>query len=488
MNTLVDITRHKSTGQSPRRVDQPRLQDVFDAQKRACLEAPGPDYKQRMEDLGKLKKMLVENRDALTKAIAADYGNRSWHETTFAEFIAVLGSIDYMKKRLKGWMKPQKRHTDMMLFPGARNHVVAQPLGVVGIIVPWNFPINLSMIPAATALAAGNNVMIKMSENSRHLAALLNDILPNYFPRERLAVFDETGGVGVEFSAMPFDLLMFTGSVQTGKSVMAAAAKNLTPVLLELGGKCPAIIDEAYPLEKAVRRIMYAKQFNAGQVCLNVDYVYVPESKRAQFVELAKSAAASLVPDIAGADYTSIIDDRSYARLTETLRDAEAGGATVINLCAQQGIPERRKFPLHLVLDATETMQISQRETFGPILLVKTYRTADEIIQHVNANPRPLALYVFSDNSRQVDTYLTRIMSGGVSINDTMLHAFQDDLPFGGVGNSGIGHYHGHEGFLSFSKLRPVFQQPGINAMGMLEPPYPAWLTKAYDFLVKTKS
>lgn len=457
-------------------------------QRQAYLEDPEPCYQQRVDDLLSLKKMLVENRTALTDAISRDYGSRSWHETTFAEFIAVLGAIDHLKKHLKRWMSPQNRSVDHSLFPGAKNRVIPQPLGVVGIIVPWNFPLNLSMIPVATALAAGNRALVKMSENSAHLSRVLKEIASKYFFEEKLSFFEETGQTGIEFSSLPLDLLVFTGSPQTGRSVMAAAAQNLTPVLLELGGKCPAIIDNDYSIEKSVHRIMYAKQFNAGQVCLNVDYVFVPEHRLEAFIETAKKEAKKLVPDINSHDYTSIIDQRSMKRLKDTLEDARQKGARIVNLSNQSINEQQKKFPLHLVLDVTPDMQISQREIFGPILMVKTYKSLTEAINSVNSNPRPLALYIFTDDNKIANLYISRIMSGGVSVNETMLHAFQDDIPFGGVGHSGIGHYHGYEGFVSFSKMRPVFYQSKLSPMSLLAPPYPAWLTKAYNVLVSVKS
>lgn len=484
MNQAVD----KEVVNLQSEMDNGALQEAYKVQKAAYLDAPEPNYSQRYNDLSNLKKMLVENREKITAAISSDYGNRSWHESTFAEFIAVLGAIDHMRKRLKKWMAPQKRSVDHSLFPGAKNRVIPQPLGVVGIVVPWNFPINLSMIPIATALAAGNRVMVKMSENSRQLAQLLMEISPAYFSKEKLTFFDETGGVGVEFSKLPFDLLVFTGSVETGKAVMAAASQNLTPVLLELGGKCPAIIDPDYSLKKAISRIIYAKQFNAGQVCLNVDYVFVPQQQVDEFIEVAKSATKKLVPDINSVDFSSVIDDRSLERLEMTLNDARQKGAKVVNLNEQEINHTDRKFPLHLVLNPSDEMLISQREIFGPILLVRTYETEQEVIQHINRHQRPLALYVFSENKKRVSHYISRIMSGGVSVNETMLHAFQDDMPFGGVGHSGIGHYHGHEGFIAFSKMRPIFYQTKHNAMGMLAPPYKGWLTKTFNLLVKMKS
>ncbi|MCG8672071.1 MAG: coniferyl aldehyde dehydrogenase [Pseudomonadales bacterium] len=464
------------------------LSAEFSNMKQACFQVPVPGYSTRFKDLVSLKRMLLDNREALTESICKDYGNRCWHETTFGEFIGVVGSIDYLIKHLKGWMKPKKRKVDLTLFPGAKNKVIPQPLGVVGIIVPWNGPINLSIIPAATALAAGNRVMIKMSENSRHTAKLLKAIAPKYFPNNKFLVLEETGSVGVQFSKLPFDLLFFTGSVETGKSVMAAAAQNLTPVILELGGKSPAVIDPNYPLAKAVQRITFAKQFNAGQVCLNVDYVFVHRSQRQAFIDLMKTAVTDMVPDINSHHYTSIINENALKRLEMTLDDARSKGATVINITGQSINHPERKFPIHLVMDATPDMLIWQRETFGPILMVHTYDAKEDVINHVNAGQRPLGFYVFSNDKKLVAEYIDSIMSGGVTVNDTMLHAFQDDMEFGGVGHSGIGHYHGYQGFTSFSKMRPVFYQPRYNPMALLKPPYPEWVTKSFNTMLKLKS
>jgi coniferyl-aldehyde dehydrogenase len=284
-------------------------------------------------------------------------------------------------------------------------------------------------------------------------------------------------------------LIMFTGSGQTGRAVMASAAKNLTPVILELGGKCPAVIDPDYPLATAVERIMFVKQFNAGQICTNVDYVFVHESQKDQFIELARSYVKKHCPDINHKDYTSIIDDRSYQRLEETLEDARAKGATVINLSGDQpGNRDTRKLPMHLVLDTTANMTIRNRETFGPLLMVMTYKTPEEVIKYINGQDRPLALYPFTKNKELQSLYIDRIMSGGVTVNDALFHVAQHDLPFGGVGASGMGHYHGYEGFIAFSKLRPIFYQAGFSAMKYLRPPYGAFATKVYDLLVKMKS
>jgi coniferyl-aldehyde dehydrogenase len=475
--------------ESPQSGTAQMLRDQYDKQHAAYLADPVPTYQQRKDDLLALKRMINENREEIISAICQDYGNRSRHETLFAEIISVTDGINDTIKKLKKWMKVQKRHVDGSMFAGGKNRVIPQPLGVAGIIVPWNFPVNLSFSPLAAAFAAGNRAMVKMSENSIALSRLLLDLSGRYFPKEKLVFFEETGGVGIEFSKIPFDLLVFTGSGQTGRSVMASAARNLTPVVLELGGKAPAVIDPEYPLKKAVERIMFVKQFNAGQICTNVDYVFVHHTQKDEFIRLAQAYVAKHCPDINHKDYTSVIDERSYQRLLDTLEDARTKGASITNLSGeQQPNPELRKIPLHIVSDTTEDMTIRQRETFGPLLMLLTYTDPQEVIDYVNAHDRPLAFYPFSNNAQLTDRYIERIMSGGVTVNDALFHVAQHDIPFGGVGPSGMGHYHGYEGFITFSKLRPVFYQPGFSAMKFLRPPYGGFADWVYNLLVKLKS
>ena len=475
--------------QAPTTETASMLREHFELQRKAYLAAPNPVYQQRKQDLLNLKAMVAENMDAIIEAISADYGNRSRHETQFAEIISVTDGINDVIKHLKKWMKVQKRHVDLTMFPGGKNRVIPQPLGVVGMIVPWNFPINLAFMPLAAAFAAGNRAMVKMSENSINLTRLLMELTPRYFPEDKLRFFEETGGVGVEFSQIPFDLIIFTGSGQTGKAVMASAAQNLTPVVLELGGKAPAVIDRNYNLKKAVERIMFVKQFNAGQICTNVDYVFVHESQRDEFIQHARDYVAKHCPDIEHTDYTSVIDDRSVKRLSDTLDDAREKGATVINLNGDQQINvETRKFPMQLVLDTTEDMTIRNRETFGPLLMVMTYKEHQEVVDYVNSKDRPLALYPFTNDHKLADMYIERVMSGGVTVNDALFHVAQHDIPFGGVGPSGMGHYHGREGFETFSKMRPVFYQAGFSAMQFMRPPYGKFATRVFDTLARLKS
>jgi coniferyl-aldehyde dehydrogenase len=351
--------------------------------------------------------------------------------------------------------------------------VIPQPVGVVGVIVPWNFPLNLSLIPLVAVFAAGNRAMVKMSENSRHLARLFIERLPGYFPPDKLQVFDETGGVGIEFAKLPFDHLIFTGSTRTGRAVMSAAAENLVPVTLELGGKAPAVVCDDFPLATAAERILFVKCLNAGQICTTVDHVFVPRAQVPAFAELAAQIVPKRYASLDSPDYTSIIDQRSFDRLLGALDDAAARGARLINLLDGPAHDRAsRKISPHLVLDAPWDCELMRSEIFGPILPVVAYHTLDEVIERINSGPRPLALYPFSHDSRRVDRLVDHVMSGGVSINDALFHVGQHDLPFGGIGESGMGHYHGREGFQTFSKLRPIFHQARASSVSLLYPPY----------------
>jgi coniferyl-aldehyde dehydrogenase len=463
---------------------QPALQPALELQRRAYTHRPVPTYRERVADLNTLRRFLLENRDALIEAVNADYGNRSRHETLFAELVPVLDGIKHTLRHLRRWMRPQRRGVDLLLFPGARNRVVPQPLGVVGIIVPWNFPINLAFLPLASIFAAGNRAMLKLSENSQHFAALLIERLPKYFPPEKLAAFAETGGVGAEFSSLTFDHLLFTGSTQTGRSVMSAAAANLVPVTLELGGKSPALLCEDFPVRTAAERILFVKLLNAGQICTTVDYLLLPRTRIAEFVSLAREITPQRYRDLSSVDYTSIIDTRAFTRITHALEDARARGATLVPLLP--GKPwdeESRKIAPHLVLDPPPDCELLQREIFGPVLPVLGYGSLDEAVAYINARARPLAFYPFSHDRATIGRLLDEVMSGGVCVNDALWHVGQHDLPFGGVGQSGMGHYHGHEGFVNFSKLRPVFYQARWSGMRYLWPPFGAFADKVLKFL-----
>ncbi len=466
------------------------LLSCLNAQRAAHVAAPEPALAERLADLKTLARLIRENQDAIVAAINADYGNRSEVETLFGEVFLVQAAIHDAVRRLKGWMRPRRRSVDLMTYPGARNRVIPQPLGVVGVIVPWNFPLQLSFSPLVSIFAAGNRAMVKMSENSRRLAGLLVEMTPKFFPETKLAFFDDGGGQGPAFSSLPFDHLLFTGSSATGRAVMANAARNLTPVTLELGGKSPAIVAEDFPIKTAAERILWAKTFNAGQVCINVDYVFLPRGAEEKFVAHCQRLFAKRYPDVNAADYTSIIDQRSYDRLRAALEDARAKGATLIDLAeGQQPDASRRKFPPHLVLNPTGDMELMRREIFGPILPLRVYDRPQEVVDFINAGDRPLAIYPFTRNAATRDFFISRTMSGGVAVNEPMLQFAQHDMPFGGVGASGMGHYHGREGFDTFSKLRPVFQQGPLSPVQMFfQPPYSRLSRRLMDFMIKLKS
>jgi coniferyl-aldehyde dehydrogenase len=477
------MTHESAAAQHPAKA---LLEQALQEQRQAYLRQPVPSLAERRADLAQLARFVRDHKDALIDATSADYGHRSRHETLLTEIVPVLAGIRHVSRQLRRWIRPQRRHVDRLSFGLARNRVVPQPLGVVGVIVPWNFPINLSLVPLTYIFAAGNRAIVKMSENSRHLARLLIERMPTYFPPEKLQFFDETGGVGVEFSKLPFDHLIFTGSGATGRAVMAAAAANLCPVTLELGGKAPAIVCDAFDLELAAERILFIKYLNAGQICTTVDHAYVPEGKVQRFVEAARMIVPRRYASLESKDYTSIIDRRSFERLCAALDEARARGATVVPLLPGAAIDvERRRIAPHIVVGAPDDSVLMQREIFGPILPLVSYRRLDEVVERINAGARPLAIYPFSDRRADIDRLVQRVMSGGVTINDALMHVGQDDLPFGGVGESGMGHYHGYEGFVTFSKLRPIFRQARWSSIKFLMPPYGRLADRLLDFLMR---
>lgn len=443
-------------------------------QQRAAHRAdPYPDLEQRKGHLAALHRFLQENEEGIINAIAADFGVRPATETRLLEIFPVRQGIREASGHVEKWMRSQRRSVDRLVFPGARNRAIPQPLGVVGVLVPWNFPIQLSFGPLADILAAGNHAMVKMSDRSGHLARLLIETFPRYLPPEKVAFFEDLGR-GPEFSKLPFDHILFTGSSGVGRAVMASAASNLCPVTLELGGKAPAVVAPDFPLATAAKRILWAKCVNAGQVCVNVDYLFLPEGSTDEFVAHAKRLIAERYPDLNGPDYTTIIDQPAYDRLVATLEDAKARGATVINLAPDQQLEaDRRKLAPHLVLGVNDEMMIMKEEIFGPFLPIKPYRDAEEVIAYVNSHDRPLAFYPFTNDKPLAARYITQVLSGSVGVNEAIVQVAQHDMPFGGVGASGMGHYHGYEGFLTFSKLRPVFRQGRFSSIqAALQPPY----------------
>lgn len=445
------------------------LDRQFQAQRAAYAANPMPPAAQRQQWLKALRDLLSAERQALIDAISADFSHRSADETLLAELMPSLHGIHYASRHLKKWMKPSRRKVGVAFQPASAK-VVYQPLGVVGVIVPWNYPLYLAVGPMVGALAAGNRVMLKLSESTPATGLLLKELLARIFPEDLVCVVLGEADVGVAFSRLPFDHLLFTGSTSVGKHVMRAAAENLTPVTLELGGKSPAIVSTDVPLKDAAERIAFGKTLNAGQTCVAPDYVLVPEDRVGAFVEAYRQAVKGFYPTLAdNADYTAIINERQLARLNGYVSDATSKGALLIPLFEQgQG----RRMPHSVLLNVSDEMTVMQDEIFGPLLPIVPYRDLEQAFAYINQRPRPLALYYFGYDKREQHRVLHETHSGGVCLNDTLLHVAQDDMPFGGIGPSGMGHYHGHEGFLTFSKAKGVLIKQRFNAARLIYPPY----------------
>ena len=445
------------------------LTSLLESQRAAFLQEGPPTFDQRMADLAKLKEAVLARRKDFEAAIDADFGHRSAHETAIMELVPTIQGIDYLRHHLKGWMRARRRHVALHAFPG-RARVIYQPLGVVGIVSPWNFPLGLALTPLATAIAAGNRAMLKPSELTPATTELMAKMLHEIFSEDRVAVVSGGPDVGAAFSALPFDHILFTGSTNVGRAVMRAASENLVPVTLELGGRSPAIVGRGFSQDRAAASIAHGKLANAGQICIAPDYALVHEADHEAFVAAYAQAVRKLYPGGASdSAYASIINAHHYDRLAALIEDARAKGARIIEIT--RGERERTLAPT-IVLGATPEMAVMQEEIFGPILPIVSYKEVDEAIAYVNARARPLALYVFSEDKDVVDAILTRTTSGNVTINDTLIHYVIDDLPFGGVGASGIGAYHGEEGFKTLSHAKGVFKQAKWNFAGLVRAPF----------------
>ncbi len=470
--TALTSTAGAAAPSAPTPID---LQATLDRIKQAHRTHGPPDLRGRLDRLDRLERAVLGRKDALVAAISRDFGNRSSVETLLGEIFAVKGAIDYAKDHLRDWMEPEDREVSWVFLP-SRAQVMPQPLGVVGVISPWNYPVLLALSPLVSALAAGNRVMLKPSELVPETVAALADVIAEAFGGLADEVCVVAGGpeVGDAFSRLPFDHLLFTGSTRVGELVMRAAAEHLVPVTLELGGKSPAIVAADYPMGAAAECIMAGKLFNAGQTCVAPDYVMVPAGKADAFAEACRSAVARMYPTLRdNPDYTTIVSEAHLGRLARYAEDATAKGGRAIALNpASETFEGTRKMAPLLVLDPTDAMLVEEEEIFGPILPIRTYESLDAAIAYVNDRPRPLALYCFSHDEATVERVLSRTVSGGVAVNETLIHLLQDDLPFGGVGPSGMGHYHGREGFETFSKRKPVYRQSRLSARALLRPPY----------------
>lgn len=458
---------------------------VFERMHAATRRSPLVDRRTREARLDALVALVHDNADRFVEAISADFGHRSAHETRLLELFPSLEAIRHNRRHAGSWMKPRGRSPSIWFRPG-RARLMPQPLGVVGIIVPWNYPLLLAVSPLAAALAAGNRVLVKMSEFTPRTGALLAELVGRYFPDGAVAVVLGDAAVGAAFARLPFDHLLFTGSTRVGRDIMRMAADNLTPVTLELGGKSPAIVGAGYPLAKAAERIMVGKLMNAGQTCIAPDYVLVPAGSEEAFLAAAREVVARCYPDLGNTpDYTAIVNDRHYQRLAGYVEDARARGARIEPLSAAGADATRRKMAPLALLGVNDSMQVMQDEIFGPLLPVLPYRDIGEAIAWVNDHPRPLALYCFDNDGAQRDRVLEETVAGGVTVNDTILHIAQENLPFGGVGPSGMGHYHGKEGFDTFSKQKAVFYQSWLNGMSLFNPPYGALFERLTRFLIR---
>ncbi|MCA6058867.1 coniferyl aldehyde dehydrogenase [Thalassolituus sp. ST750PaO-4] len=450
-----------------------RMHSLFKQQQQAFRNNPMPSADERIADLKRLKAAILKYQDELAAAVNQDFSCRSTDETMIAEIMTSVEGINYACKRLRGWMKPSKRHVSMLFAP-SHNHVMYQPLGVIGIMVPWNYPIQLALLPLMTALAAGNRAMIKMSEFTPVTNKVLKKLLAEVFNENQVALIEGEVEVSSAFAEIPWDHLVFTGSTAVGRIVMSAAAKNLTPVTLELGGKSPAIIAPGASMKDAVERICFGKSLNAGQTCIAPDYVLLPAGKEQEFIDTYQATFARMYPTIRdNNDYTAVVNERQHQRLQAWVADAKEKGAkiTVVNP-ANEDFSGTRKMPLHLVENGTAEMKVLQEELFGPVMPVVPYRSLDDAIDYVNDRDRPLALYFFSYDKTQQKKVLERTHAGGVTINDTLMHIAQDDMPFGGVGPSGMGHYHGKEGFIALSKAKAVHRKGRFNSGQFIYPPY----------------
>ena len=464
-----------------------RLKELFSRQKSAYNKTPMPTAEQRIDHLKALKSITIKYQDQLATAVNKDFSCRSKDETLLAEILTSVEGINMAIKKTRKWMKPSKRGVGMLFAP-AKNEVRYQPLGVIGIIVPWNYPIFLAIGPLVAALSAGNRAMIKMSEFTPNLNQVFKTMIAEVFDENRVCVIEGEADAAIAFTEQPFDHILFTGSTAVGRFVMAAAAKNLTPVTLELGGKSPTIVSDNIPMKDAAERICFGKSMNAGQTCVAPDYILVPKAKEEAFIQAYIAAFSKMYPTLKdNGDHTAIVNDRQYQRLSSWINDAKDKGAKLTKINpANEDLSAGRKLAPVIVQNMKNNMTIAEEELFGPILPIIPYESMDEAIAYINDRPRPLALYFFGYDKNEQDHVLNNTHSGGVSVNDTLMHLAQEDMPFGGIGDSGMGHYHGKEGFITFSKAKAVHRKGRISTGSLAHPPYDNSIRKMiYTFFIR---
>ncbi|SKC04947.1 coniferyl aldehyde dehydrogenase [Sphingopyxis flava] len=456
-----------------------RMNEVLAAQRSSFTAAMPESLAVRTDRIDRALALLIDHADAFAKAVSEDFGHRSREQTLMTDILPSVSALKHAKKHMTNWARGEKRKPTFPLgLLGAKAEVVFQPKGVVGVVSPWNFPVGMVFVPMAGILAAGNRAMIKPSEFTENVSTLMARLVPDYFDVTEMAVFTGGADVGVAFSRLAFDHLIFTGATSVGKHIMRAAADNLVPVTLELGGKSPTFIGRSADKTLAGQRVAMGKLMNAGQICLAPDYLLVAEEQEGDVINSVTKGAAALYPTmLANDDYTSVVNGRNYDRLQSYLTDAREKGAEVIEVNPANedfASANGHKMPLHIIRNPTDDMKVMQEEIFGPILPVKTYRSIDDAIDYVNAHDRPLGLYYFGQDKSEEERVLTRTVSGGVTVNDVLFHNAMDDLPFGGIGPSGMGNYHGLDGFRTFSHARAVYRQPKLDVAGLagFKPPY----------------
>ena len=469
---------------------QRTMEEVLKLQREHFLKEGPPSYKLRIDRLNRVQDMVIRNKERITEALNADFGTRSPNQSLISDVYAVLPAFTHAKKYLKSWMKDEKRKSN---FPfglmGAKSYIHREPLGVVGMISPWNFPMYLSLAPLAGIFSAGNQVMHKPSEFTPITSELLKEICDGAFDEVEFSTFLGGPDVGAAFTQLKFDHLLFTGSGNIGKHVMRAASENLVPVTLELGGKSPVIVSDSSNIDITARRVMFNKTLNAGQICLAPDYVYVHETEKDNFVEACKDQVNNFYSDLKyNPDYTSVINQKHFDRLNGLLTDAKDHGAELVEInpanedFSQQ---ESHKIPPTLVLNPTDEMQIMKEEIFGPLLPIKTYKDISEPINYINKKDKPLGLYYFGNNKNEEAKVVNSTSSGGITVNDIMGHIQQNELGFGGVGPSGMGKYDGFDGFTNFSNNKPVYKQIGFGLDKLLDAIRPPYKDSVEDVLKK---
>ena len=461
------------------------MESVLKLQKKLHIEEGPASIELRKDRLNRCISMLKEYSDEIIEALQKDFGNRDPKASFFTEIVSTIGVLEHAIKNIDKWTKDEKRPSNvnqpffirlMMGFLGSKSYIKYQPLGTIGVISPWNFPVNLVLAPLAGIFAAGNRTMIKPSELTPATSEVTKKMFEAYFDKSEAAVFTGDAEVGAAFSALPFDHLLFTGGTQIGKKVMKAASENLVPVTLELGGKSPVIVDEDANLSEVAKKVMRGKTMNAGQICLAPDYLMLPKGKGKEFADASSDAIGEMFKDLKyNDDYTSVINERHYDRINELVSDAKEKGAEVVQINpADEDFEQQElhKIPPTIVLNPTEDMKIMQEEIFGPVLPVKEYDDFEETVNYVNSKDRPLGLYLFSKDKNKEKKVLDNTTSGGVTLNDVIWHIGQEELPFGGVGPSGTGSYHGCDGFKEFSHAKAVYKQFSADLMSQMMPPY----------------